>query len=244
MRALLILSILLLILINPVNADTGDNAVAQAGEDMVNNGINAWLVSTAESIITFAEGKTNTTTTRSPGQMVLFRMIAYSYDPFENPCVIKTIQSTGIIFLFLFVIFVFSGLAYVIIHSRFPGLGQAIDYTIFQDKGFDYMEYLKTLGTVIFFIIFGFTAVWTMMLLSKTISEMMTAAALDALVMSSKSGAVFLMMALSYLLLSVFMAIRIIGISIITSLLLVLFAAWHFTKSGILLTWSLYISGS
>jgi hypothetical protein len=84
---------------------------------MVNNGINAWLVSTAESIISFAEGETNATATatatRSPGQMVLFRMIAYSYDPFENPGVIKTIQSTGIIFLFLFVIFVFSGLAFM-----------------------------------------------------------------------------------------------------------------------------------
>jgi hypothetical protein len=155
-------------------------------------------------------------------------MVTYDYNPLENPGVISTIQSTAIIFLFLFVIFVFAGLAYIVIHSRFLGIGQAIDYTIFQDKGFDYMEYLKTLGTVIVFIVFGFTAVWTMMLLSKTISEMMTAATLDALVTTSKTGIVYLMMAIAYLLLSVFMAIRILGISIITSLLLVLFALWQF----------------
>jgi hypothetical protein len=123
---------------------------------------------------------------------------------------------------------VFAGLAYIVIHSSFPGMGQAIDYTIFQDKGFDYMEYLKTLGTVIFFIIFGFTGVWTMFLISRTVSEMMTLTVLDSLVSSSSSGLVYLMMAFAYLLLSVFMAIRILGISIITSLLLVLFALWQF----------------
>src|SRR5665811_440842 len=193
---------------------------------MINGGLNAWLDSQSNSIISFADGETNST--RSPGQMALFHMITFDYSPFDNPGVLSTIQSTAIIFLFLFVIFVFAGMAYIMVHSRFPGIGQAVDYTIFQDKGFDYMEYLKTLGTVIIFIVFGFTAVWTVMLISKTISEMMTAAALDALVSSSSSGVVYLFMAFAYMLLSVFMAIRILGISIITSLLLVLFAAWQF----------------
>lgn len=193
---------------------------------MINGGLNAWLDSQSNSIISFADGETNST--RSPGQMALFHMITFDYSPFDNPGVLSTIQSTAIIFLFLFVIFVFAGMAYIMVHSRFPGIGQAVDYTIFQDKGFDYMEYLKTLGTVIIFIVFGFTAVWTVMLISKTISEMMTAAALDALVSSSSSGVVYLFMAFAYMLLSVFMAIRILGISIITSLILVLFAAWQF----------------
>lgn len=225
MRTLLLLLIIFFLVI-PVKADTIMDTTTQAGADMVNLGINAWLTSTADTIINFADGATNST--RSPGQMALFHMVTYDYNPFDNPGIISTIQSTAIIFLFLFVIFVFAGLAYIVIHSRFPGMAQAVDYTIFQDKGFDYMEYLKTLGTVISFIVFGFTAVWTMMLISKTISEMMTAAALDTLVTSSQSGIVYLVMAIAYLLLSIFMAIRILGISIITSLLLVLFAAWQF----------------
>jgi hypothetical protein len=215
----------ILFLINPVSANVLEPAT-QAGADMINGGLNAWLDSQSNSIISFADGETNST--RSPGQMALFHMITFDYSPFDNPGVLSTIQSTAIIFLFLFVIFVFAGMAYIMVHSRFPGIGQAVDYTIFQDKGFDYMEYLKTLGTVIIFIVFGFTAVWTVMLISKTISEMMTAAALDALVSSSSSGVVYLFMAFAYMLLSVFMAIRILGISIITSLLLVLFAAWQF----------------
>ena len=226
----LFLLVLILLLVNPVSANPVLDATTQAGADMVNLGINAWLTSTGDSLIGFADGITNTTnaTGLSPGQMALFHMITYNYDPLANPGVISTIQSTAVLFLFLFVIFVFSGMAYVMIHAKFPETGQAIDYTLFQDRGFDYMEYLKTLGTVIVFIMFGFTAVWTMILLSSVISQMMTASALDALVTTSQTGMVYLMMAFAYLILSIFMAIRVLSMSIISSLLLVLFALWQF----------------
>jgi hypothetical protein len=75
--------LVILLLISPVNAFGVDTAT-EAGKEMVNGGINAWLDSQSNSIISFADGMT-ANTTRSPGQMALFHLITYSYDPFENP---------------------------------------------------------------------------------------------------------------------------------------------------------------
>ena len=198
----------------------------QAGEDMVSGGLNAFLTSQANYIISVADGACNQTS--QPGTMAAFQTLSLNYDPFMNPGIIAVIRSTSVLFLFLFALFVFGGLSYVIIHSRYPTAGQAIDYTLFDDKPFDVMEYVKSLGTVIVFILFGFTAVWTILLISRVISEMMTASALNAMVMTPNSGVILFFMAIAYLILSIFIAIRVLVVSIITSLLLVLFILWAF----------------
>jgi len=204
---------------------TEDGAVG-VGAKMVSDGIDAALVSQGNSIISVADASVNQTST--PGSMAVFHAITASYDPFMNPGVLEVIRNTSIIFIFLFSLFVFGGLGYVMVHQKFPNMGKTIDYTFFEDKPFDMMEYVKSLGAVIVFIVFGFTAVWTIMLISQVISEMMTVSALDAMMTTPNSGMVFLIMAIAYLILSVFIAIRFLVITIITSLLLILFVLWAF----------------
>ena len=198
----------------------------QAGADMVSQGIDAFFISQANSIISFADGAVNQTS--QAGTMAAFQAVTMYYDPFSNPGIMEVIRSTSIIFLFLFTLFVFGGLGYVMIHSKYPNVGKTIDFTFFDDKPFDMAEYVKSLGSVILFIVFGFTAVWTILLISKVISEMMTVSALNALVTTPNSGVILFFMAIAYLALSVFIAIRVLVISIITSLLLVLFILWAF----------------
>jgi len=196
------------------------------GEKMVSDGLDGFLVSQGNSIISVADASVNQTSV--PGSMAVFQSITASYDPFSNPGVIEVLRNTSIIFLFLFSLFVFGGLGYVMVHQKFPNMGKTIDYTLFDDKPFDMKEYVKSLGSVIILVVFGFTAVWTIMLISQVISEMMAVSALDAMMTTPNSGMVFLIMAIAYLILSVFLAIRFLVISIITSLLLVLFVLWAF----------------
>ncbi len=205
-----------------------NNSSNAAGSDMVSGGIDNWLSGSADSIMGIADNVNANQPKRSSGEMALFEMITVDYDPFQNPGVIKTLQNTSILFLFLFVIFVFGGMAYVMIHQKYPQTGEALDYALNMEKGFDYKEYFKTLGSVIIFMVFGFLAVYVVLLISQVLSKMMAITALDAVVSSPSSPIIYIFMAIAYLILSIFIAIRLLVISVITALLFILFALWAF----------------
>lgn len=158
----------------------------------------------------------------------MFKLLTIDYNPLNDPSTITTIQSTSIIFFFIFIIFVCSGLAYIMIHQKFPRYGESLDYALNHDQGFDYKEYLRSLGTVISFLVFGMTGVWVLFVISSVLSQMMSITALDATVASPHSPIIYFFMGLAYLCLSIFISIRILVISIITKVILVLFALWAF----------------
>lgn len=227
MRALLFLFLSILLIIHPVSAvlPSVDDAT-KAGADMVQMGIDAWLKGESDRMMAYADNNTNVS--NHPEQMAFFKMITYSYNPLENPAVIEVTKSTSIIFLFLFVIFVFAGMGYVMIHKHNPDAGQAIDFAFFNDKGFDVYEYVKTLGIVLLFVVFGYLVIGVLFLISEIFCELMTVTVLDSLISAPNSGVVYFFMALAYLLLSVFMAIRSLLLSIFTAMFLILIISWAF----------------
>ncbi len=134
------------------STDAVDNS-SNEGADMVSQGIEGTMVHAADSMVGIADDVNANQPKRASGEMALFGMITVNYDPFQNPGVVQTLQNTSIIFLFLFVIFVFGGMAYVMIHQKYPQTGETLDYALNMEKGFDYKEYVKTLGSVIIFIL-------------------------------------------------------------------------------------------
>ncbi len=227
---LYIFMIFVAILTSPsiVSSAVPTNNSSSAGAGMVSDGINTWISGSSDSMIGVDDNVNSNQPKRSDGEMALFSMVTVNYDPFQNPGVIQTLQSTAIIFLFLFVIFVFGGLAYVIIHSKYPQTGEALDYAFNMEKGFDYKEYIKTSGSVIIFIIFGSLVVYVILLISKVLGEMMTITALDSVVYSPQSPTIYFVMAIAYMTLSIFIAIRLIVISVITALLWIICALWAY----------------
>jgi hypothetical protein len=200
---------------------------AEAGANMIKSGIDAWLTGSADSMIGYAHnvsGKPD----RGAVEMTLFSMITFNYDPFKNPAVINVLQYTSLLFIIMFIMFVLGGMGYVMIHSKFQEYGEALDFALHMDNGFNYKDYIKTIGGVVLFLVFGFSFVWTVMLISHVFSEMMAITALDATVISPSAPLIYFFMGIAYLILSIFMAIRVLVISIVTSLLFILFALWSF----------------
>src|SRR3990172_6099282 len=98
---LLIVSLSLYLLASPSSADVVQPAV-DAGSAMIKKGIDAWMIGIADNMYEAGGAfQNNTSQTNSSVNRMIFMMVTFPYDPFQDPWVLSTRNMTAFIFLFL-----------------------------------------------------------------------------------------------------------------------------------------------
>ncbi len=212
-KAYFILLLLILFLANPVVASDP----VDIGSWMIKKGMDMWVRSIGDSMIELGNGgNQSVNSTETPG--LIFRMITFTIDPFSLNWV-KDWWGTMVIF-YTFVVFliILGGAAWVLIHSMFPDTAQRIDWM--TDSNFSNFHFNKWLGNIVkslFFPYGTYFGIYVILQLNYVISGLITAQTLEAVPPTTDNIVAYIMMALTYLGLSIIMGIR--------NIMIVLFAA-------------------
>lgn len=219
---LLIFSLFLYFMVSPASADVVQPAV-DAGSSMIKKGIDAWEVGLGDDMYKAGSAfQNNTSPTNSSVNQLIFMMVTFPYDPFEDPWVLSTRNMTAFIFLFLALLYVFTGGAYVLLHTFFPSHAINLDWLGgFSYQSFSFREYLKTLIYGVLILVGAYTIVYLILVLNQVLTSMITLTVLDSIAPTVDNAFLYLMMGFIYFVLSVFMAWRLLVIGLMTAFALV-----------------------
>jgi hypothetical protein len=219
---LLICSLFLYFMVSPASADVVQPAV-DAGSFMIKKGIDAWEVGLGDDMYKAGSAfQNNTSPTNSSVNQLIFMMVAFPYDPFQDTWVLSTRNMTAFIFMFLALLYVFAGGAYVLLHTFFPSHAINLDWLGgFSYQSFSFREYLKTLIYGVLILVGAYTIVYLILVLNQVLTSMVTLTVLDSIAPTADNAFLYLMMGFVYFTLSVFMAWRLLVIGLMTAFVLV-----------------------
>lgn len=233
----IIIILLLLITIIPVaTAELNLNPV-DAGAQMISKGLDAWAISIGDKAMNASSFN------QTENEHRIFSMLTFTYDPFKNPWVIETRNTTAMIYTILVFLFMFSGAAYVYLHTASPSIARNIDFLVGGNlKYFHLNNYLKTLVLSIVFVAVVYMGYWLLLLGNTLLSELVLWGTLDSIVPKPDDFIMYIIMAISVLILSLFMAWRMIVIGWGAAYILILAGMYLFNPlRGIAVKTFLYI---
>ncbi len=218
----IILVLLLSVLIHPVMAY---ETPVDAGKGMIKDGMNSWLISLGDDMYKAGNAFSNSSSNRTGNvsNQLIFSMLTFPYDPFADAWVLSTRNMTAFIFLFMVLMYVFVGGAYVLLHILAPGYSLHVDWLGgFDYQSFSFIEYVKTLASGVLILIGAYTVIYLILLLNYALTSMITFTVLDSIAPTPDNAFLYLMMAIIYLGLAVFMAWRVLVIGLTVAFILVI----------------------
>jgi hypothetical protein len=213
------------ILVSPATAiiDEAVNKSIDAGSSMIKKGIDSWEIGLGDDMYKAGSAfQNNTSSTNSSVSNLIFMMVTFPYDPFQDSWVLSTRNMTAFIFLFLALLYIFTGGAYVLLHTFFPSHAINLDWLGgFSYQSFSFREYLKTLIYGVLILVGAYTIVYLILVLNQVLTSMITLTVLDSIAPTTDNAFLYLMMGFIYFMLSVFMAWRLLVIGLMTAFALV-----------------------
>lgn len=206
-----ILSLLFLLTLIPFTASA--DVATDVGSGMVASGIDMFFDATSTAI---------------GGNSSNFQTLSGWYNPFETPIVIKTIESTSIFALTIFMIYVFLAICYLVTQSRSPETARTIEFVLNSEKSFNLGKFVKNCCSIMGLFVFVILIITFMLNLAQAASNMMDISSLTAIQNSSQSGVVKFIYSIFWLIISILLAIRDVILTLICSFIVILIFLWKF----------------
>jgi hypothetical protein len=179
-----------------------------AGSQMIANGIDSWTVNFGDKLMNASNYNNESSTNH-----VIFSILLFNPDPFTNPWVQETRDTTALIYTILVLIFMFGGAAYVYLHTASPSVAKNIDFLVGGNlKYFHLNNYLKNLVMAIVMVAVVYLGYWLLLLFNSLLSELVLSYTLDSVIPKPDNFVMYLLMAWCAFSLSLFMAWRILVI--------------------------------
>lgn len=219
-RIILILAVLLAagpavaIELNPIDA----------GAQMIANGLDAWSVNLGDKFMNASNFNNE-----SSADHLIFSILTFTYDPYKDPWVLESRNTTALIYTILVLLFMFSGAAYVYLHTASPTMARNIEWLAGGNlKYFHLQNYLKNLFLAIVFAAVVYTGYWLLLLFNTLLSELVLSYTLDSIVPKPDNLVMYITMAIATFMLSLFMAWRTIIIGWAAAYILIIAGMYLF----------------
>lgn len=233
----IILLILLLIMARPAAAIIGEERIIESGAQMISNGIDAWALNFGDKLINASNFNGESSTDR-----IIFSLLRTTPDPFTNPWVMESRNTTAMLYTIMVFLFMFGGLAYVYLHTTSPSMARNIEFLVGDLKYFHLNNYLKNLVMALVFVIVVYMGYWLLLLLNQILTDLVLSVTLDSIIPKPDNFVLYLSMAAATFFLSIFMAWRILIIGWGAAYILVLAGMYLFNPlKGIAVKVFLYI---
>jgi hypothetical protein len=241
MKLVLFLLVLLSLVILSPNAKASCSLPFPSIPDCISAGVSAGIEKTMEkSGDDLVNAATNTTTNSSTSQASAFSplnnfivdMLDPSFNPEDIPWVIQTRDFTALVYIFLAVMYLTWGGAYHNLHNAVPGLGTEIDWALGTNyRDFHFSQYAANGIKALIFPMLGYFGLNYLLLISDAFTRLTISDALTTLIPGEMNPTVYLVLAVVIFLLSIFMTIRYIVITIFSAFLLVVLGAYLFDET-------------
>lgn len=198
-----VIYILTFILFTSTSSAASINPI-DAGAQMISNGLDSWAVNLGDKFMNASNLNNQSDTDR-----VIFSILTFTYDPFKNPWVLESRNTTAMIYTILVFLFMLSGAAYIYLHTASPTVARNIDWLAGGNiKHFHLNNYIKNLVLTIIFAIIVYTGYWMLLVFNEVLSEMILSYTLDSIIPKPDNFVMYIIMAFAAFMLSIFMAWR------------------------------------
>ncbi len=234
MRRLFVLLIFLLPLIPNVNAACSlpYPNIADCVADGVSSGITKAIENSADGLINTAANTSGTNITKSdPINSFIVNMLDPSFNPEHIPWVIHARDFTALIYVIIAIMYFTWGGAFAMLQNAVPTIGTEIDWVLGTNyKDFYFSQYAINGIKAFVFPVLGYFLLTYLLLISSAFTRLAVGDAVSTLIPNEMDTVVYFVMALVVFLLSVFMAIRYIVITIFSAYLLIILGAYLFDE--------------
>jgi hypothetical protein len=233
-KKVIIILILFLLLPLPVLASTMD-----AGEDMISGGLNKWIKSQADSMMSpvgVSMGNLSNNESATPSQRLIYDLDTYELDPYSVGWIKQTALDDYKTYVLVgFLILISLAVLHYLQILNAPLVGEASEFIYGHEKYFDFGAILKTFAKLIFIpIVLPFVLIYSINF-EQALSSGIMENALQYISFSSDNLMLYIIQAVAYAFDSLFVFARILLINEICAkvLLIGLFLCvpWNFLKS-------------
>jgi len=215
-RTTLVCILLLLFLSMSPICDAEINNSQSYGAQMIESGMNMFVNSIGDSMISMGTGNDTVNRAETPG--LIFKMITYTVDPYTFPWVKKWWNTMLVFYVFLFTVACIGGATLVLIQKMSPDTLSRIAWLLDENSGSFYLQnWLGKMVLGLLFPVITLFGVYVILLINYAVSGLITAKALNAVPPTIDNMIAYLFMALAYLILAIVFALR--------NIIIVLFAA-------------------
>lgn len=210
----LFLIILTIQFITPASASALDNA----GALMVQKGIELWSYSIGDSMIALGSG--NSTVNQSQTPSLIMGALTYTVDPYKLSWVQSWWQTMFVFYILVAICALLGGAAMVIISKVFPDTASRMAWILGQTGETGTFNFRTWMSTVFLSLIFPFLTifgVYFILIIQYVVSSLITTSVLTAVPPTTNNIIAYLFMTLTYLILTLIMALR--------NIIIILFAA-------------------
>ncbi len=194
------------------------------GAKMVQKGIDSFCIGLADDMfdLGFEIGGNNSGTNSSVSNAV-FSFATFTFDPFQLEGVQNIQHESAIVFLIIIFLYIFGGATMVIISRFAPEQMRAIDYILgTSNRSFAFQKYIWNLCIAVFVMVFGYFAVKFVLVLNYVLTSLLMVGVMDSIAPTPDNVILYFIMAVLYLIMSIFFAWRTIVIGLVAAFALVL----------------------
>jgi hypothetical protein len=184
--------------------------VDQAAAHAVQAGINGWIYSIGDSMINLNGNGTIDAAARQETPGLIFRMLSFTIDPFTLNFVKDWWSTSLIFFVTVAILYICMGGALALLQTYNPSLMQRLAWLesgTYTDN-FELKKWLSNVALSLLFPFITYFGLYIILQLCYIVTGLVAQSALNAIPPTAENIVVYLLMALTYLLLSIIMSIR------------------------------------